>query len=95
MIIVRENTEDLYCGKPEVWVDDDTCEATKRITRGASARIGKLVRFCLRACVLKVRSGGFRIFGYFSVADDYRLNESGTPVNWPKSEAMHVEVHAR
>lgn len=41
MIIVRENTEDLYCGKPEVWVDDDTCEATKRITRGASARIGK------------------------------------------------------
>eukprot|EP00038_Savillea_parva_P009309 m.182665 g.182665 ORF g.182665 m.182665 type:complete len:365 (-) comp15593_c0_seq1:211-1305(-) len=42
MVIVRENTEDLYCGKPEVWVDDDTCEATKRITRGASKRIAEV-----------------------------------------------------
>eukprot|EP00041_Stephanoeca_diplocostata_P011293 m.183733 g.183733 ORF g.183733 m.183733 type:complete len:391 (+) comp18486_c0_seq1:167-1339(+) len=41
MVIIRENTEDLYCGKPEVWVDDDTCEATKRITRGASKRIAE------------------------------------------------------
>lgn len=41
MVIIRENTEDLYCGKPEVWVDDDTCEATKRITRQASARISQ------------------------------------------------------
>jgi len=42
MVVVRENTEDLYCGKPEVWVDDDTCEATKRITRGASKRIAEV-----------------------------------------------------
>jgi len=42
MVIVRENTEDLYCGKPEVWVDSDTCEATKRITRGASKRIAEV-----------------------------------------------------
>lgn len=37
MVIIRENTEDLYCGKPEVWVDEDTCEATKRITRGGKS----------------------------------------------------------
>lgn len=42
MVVVRENTEDLYCGKPEVWVDSDTCEATKRITRAASERIAKV-----------------------------------------------------
>lgn len=29
MVIVRENTEDLYCGEPERWIDADTCEATK------------------------------------------------------------------
>jgi isocitrate dehydrogenase (NAD+) len=41
LLIVRENTEDLYCGAPEVWVDKDTCQATKRISRGASARIAE------------------------------------------------------
>ena len=52
MLIVRENTEDLYCGKPEVWVDEDTCEATKRITRSASTRIGVLPRAAGRPTTL-------------------------------------------
>lgn len=40
LIIVRENTEDLYAGK-ERMVDDDTAESIKLITRGASERIAK------------------------------------------------------
>lgn len=38
LIIVRENTEDLYAGI-ERQIDDDTAESIKRITRGASERI--------------------------------------------------------
>lgn len=38
LVIVRENTEDLYAGI-ERMVDDDTAESIKRITRGASERI--------------------------------------------------------
>jgi len=39
-IIYRENSEDLYLGI-ERMVDDDTAEAIKRITRGASERIAR------------------------------------------------------
>jgi len=40
LIIFRENSEDLYMGI-ERMVDDDTAEAVKRITRGASERIAR------------------------------------------------------
>jgi isocitrate dehydrogenase (NAD+) len=40
LVIVRENTEDLYSGV-EVRVDDDTAEAVKHVTRGASLRIAE------------------------------------------------------
>jgi Isocitrate/isopropylmalate dehydrogenase len=38
MTIFRENTEGLYIGEEKV-VDDNTTEATKRITRSGSLRI--------------------------------------------------------
>ena len=40
IIVVRENTEDLYAGI-ERRVDDDTAESIKIITRGASTRIAE------------------------------------------------------
>ncbi len=40
LVIVRENTEDLYAGI-ERKIDDDTAESIKRITRGASERIAQ------------------------------------------------------
>lgn len=40
VIIVRENTEDLYAGI-ERWVDENTAESIKIITRGASTRIAE------------------------------------------------------
>jgi len=40
LVIVRENTEDLYAGI-ERMVDDDTAESVKRITRAASERIAR------------------------------------------------------
>lgn len=40
LVIVRENTEDLYAGI-ERMVDDDTAESIKRITRSASMRIAE------------------------------------------------------
>lgn len=40
LVIVRENTEDLYAGI-ERMVDDDTAESIKLITRGASERVAK------------------------------------------------------
>lgn len=40
LIIVRENTEGLYSGI-ERWVNADTAEATRRITREASRRIAR------------------------------------------------------
>ena len=46
-IIFRENSEDLYMGI-ERMVDADTAEATKRITRGASARIARFAFDYLR-----------------------------------------------
>jgi isocitrate dehydrogenase (NAD+) len=41
IVIFRENTEDVYTGE-EKWVNNDTVELTKRITRGASTRIAKV-----------------------------------------------------
>jgi len=40
LLVVRENTEDVYTGE-EKWVDDNTVEGVKRITRKASTRIAK------------------------------------------------------
>lgn len=40
LVVVRENTEDLYAGI-ESMLDDDTAESIKRITRSASRRIAK------------------------------------------------------
>lgn len=40
LVIVRENTEDLYAGI-EHWIDTDTVIAVKRITRTASQRIAR------------------------------------------------------
>ncbi len=40
LVVIRENTEDLYSGV-EVRVDDDTAEAVKHVTRGASLRIAE------------------------------------------------------
>ncbi len=50
LVIVRELTEDLYMGW-ERRVDDDTAEATKRITRPASSRLGQF------ACEYALRTG--------------------------------------
>lgn len=41
LVVIRENTEDLYTGE-ERWIDPDTVEAVKRVTRQACRRI---VRF--------------------------------------------------
>ncbi len=46
-IIFRENSEDLYMGI-ERMVDDDTAEAVKRITRGATERIARFAFEYLR-----------------------------------------------
>ncbi len=40
LVIVRENTEDLYAGI-EQQIDENTAESIKRITRGASERIAR------------------------------------------------------
>ena len=40
IVVVRENTEDLYAGI-ERQIDENTAESIKRITRGASERIAK------------------------------------------------------
>ena len=40
IVVVRENTEDLYAGI-EQQIDNDTAESIKRITRNASLRIAK------------------------------------------------------
>ncbi|RJQ32992.1 MAG: isocitrate/isopropylmalate dehydrogenase family protein [Actinobacteria bacterium] len=40
LVIVRENTEDLYAGN-ERMIDEDTAESIKVITRGASKKIAK------------------------------------------------------
>ena len=40
LLVVRENTEDVYTGE-EKWIGEDTVEGVKRITRAASTRIAK------------------------------------------------------
>ncbi len=40
LVVYRENTEDLYTGE-ERWVNADTVEGIKRISRGASTRIAR------------------------------------------------------
>ena len=40
IVVIRENTEDLYAGI-EKQIDEDTAESVKRITRSASERIAK------------------------------------------------------
>lgn len=40
VIVIRENTEDVYTGE-ETWIDEDTVHGIKRITRKASTRIAE------------------------------------------------------
>lgn len=54
LVIVRELTEDLYCGI-ERQVDTDTAEATKRITGTASRRVARF------ACDYAMRAGRRRV----------------------------------
>jgi isocitrate dehydrogenase (NAD+) len=70
LVIIRENTEGLYSGL-EQWVDADTTEAVKRVTRGASLRIArfafdyarrhrrKMVTAVHKANILKLSDGLF------------------------------------
>lgn len=70
LIVVRENTEDLYAGI-ERMVDDDTAESIKRITRKASERIARfafqharnegrsLVTVVTKANIMKFSDGMF------------------------------------
>lgn len=70
LVVIRENTEDLYTGEERL-VGEDTVEATRRITRGASARIAQFafafaaqngrttVTAAHKANVLKQRDGLF------------------------------------
>lgn len=54
LVLVRELTEDLYMGQ-ERRVDDDTAEATKRISRSASRRLAQF------ACEYALRAGCKRV----------------------------------
>mmetsp|Transcript_2447 Transcript_2447/g.3567 ORF Transcript_2447/g.3567 Transcript_2447/m.3567 type:complete len:373 (+) Transcript_2447:44-1162(+) len=54
LLVVRENTEDVYTGE-EKWVNDDTVEGVKRITRKASTRIAE------KAFELAVKHGRKRV----------------------------------
>ena len=70
LVIVRENTEDLYAGI-EKMLDNDTAESTKRITRGASEKIAqfafdladkrqrKIVTAAHKANIMKMTDGLF------------------------------------
>ncbi len=70
LVIIRENTEGLYCGI-ERWVDDNTAEAVKRVTRRASLRIArfafdyarryrrKMITVVHKANILKLSDGLF------------------------------------
>eukprot|EP00730_Choanoeca_flexa_P013396 TRINITY_DN5271_c0_g1_i1.p1 TRINITY_DN5271_c0_g1~~TRINITY_DN5271_c0_g1_i1.p1 ORF type:complete len:368 (+),score=79.04 TRINITY_DN5271_c0_g1_i1:36-1139(+) len=40
VVVIRENTEDVYTGE-ETWVNDDTVECIKRITRRGSERVAR------------------------------------------------------
>lgn len=81
LVIVRENTEDLYAGI-ERMVDDDTAESIKRISRPASERIAKFafdyavregrekVTVVTKANIMKFSDGMF-LDCYRKVAQDY------------------------
>ena len=81
LVIVRENTEDLYAGI-ERMVDPDTAESVKRITRGASERIARFafdyarregrrkVTAVHKANIMKLSDGLFLAVAG-EVADDY------------------------
>lgn len=81
IVIVRENTEDLYAGI-ERMVDEDTAESIKRITRGASERIArfafeyaktegrKTVTAVTKANIMKFSDGMF-LDAFRKVAGDY------------------------
>ncbi len=70
IVVVRENTEDLYAGI-ERQIDEDTAESIKRITRSASERIAqfafdyavknnrKLVHVVTKANICKLSDGLF------------------------------------
>jgi isocitrate dehydrogenase (NAD+) len=70
LVVIRENTEGLYSGV-ECWVNDDTAEAIRRVTRRASLRIArfafnyarrhrrKMVAAVHKANILKLSDGLF------------------------------------
>ena len=82
IVVVRENTEDLYAGI-ERQVDSDTAESIKLITRKASERIcrfafdyavknnRKEVCVVTKANIMKLSDGLF-LDSYRKVAEDYR-----------------------
>ena len=81
IVIVRENTEDLYAGI-EKQVDEDTAESIKRITRAASERIcrfafdyalshnRKEVCVVTKANIMKLSDGLF-LDSYRNIAKNY------------------------
>lgn len=87
LIIVRENTEDLYAGI-ENQVDEDTAESIKRITRRGSERIAKFaldlalrekrkkVQAAHKANIMKLSDGLF-LKSFYKMAEDYSQLETG------------------
>ena len=83
IVVVRENTEDLYAGI-EKQIDEDTAESIKRITRSASERIAKFafdyalknnrkfVTVVTKANICKLSDGLF-LESARNVAKDYAL----------------------
>lgn len=83
IVVVRENTEDLYAGI-ERQVDEDTAESIKRITRSASERIAKFaldyavknnrkfVTVVTKANICKLSDGLF-LESARKVADNYNI----------------------
>lgn len=83
IVVVRENTEDLYAGI-ERQIDEDTAESIKRITRSASERIAKFafeyaiknnrkfVTVVTKANICKLSDGLF-LDSARNVAKDYDL----------------------
>lgn len=82
LVVVRENTEDLYAGI-ERQVDCDTAESIKLVTRGASERISKFAfdyaiennrtEVCVvtKANIMKLSDGLF-LESFRKVAGDYK-----------------------
>ena len=86
LVIFRENTEDLYIGKEEK-IDDDTYQAIKLTTRGASERIiraafnyavkynRKKVTCVHKSNILKMTDGLFRDI-FWEIAKEYPAIEA-------------------